>query len=103
MVRGLAGQGGGRVGMPGDHILGLLAGFLAHQVDHGAPLLTFGRIHDVEHGDPPAGPLRPAAGISQRIAHFRALVDDDQEDPLLGPAGLLAHTHDRLPSATDAA
>ena len=86
---------------PGDHLLGLLARFLAHQVDDRAPLLAFRRLHDVEHGHPATRALGAAAGVAQRVAHFRAFVDDDQEDALIGPAGLFAHGS--LPSARYAA
>ena len=75
----------GGVGVPGDHLLGLLARLLAHQVDDRAPLLALRRLHDVEHGDPPARALGAPAGIAQRIAHLRAFVDDDQEDAFARP------------------
>src|SRR5258708_20288683 len=87
----LPGQRHGRVGVPGDHLLGLLASLLAHQVDHPAPLLALRWLHDIEQGHAAAGSLGTPAGIAKRFFHLRAFVDDDQEDAPVGSARPFPH------------
>ena len=76
-------------------LLQLLLGFgpalLGDHVVDRHPVAEIGRRDDIEQRHAAVRVAGPAAGETQRQAHFLGLVDDDEEDALVALVGGLGH------------
>ena len=62
---------------------GFLALFLAHDFLNCHPMLEVGRFLNMQQCDSATRRLGPAASEMQRDLHLLAVVNDDEEDPLI--------------------